>query len=102
MGLGLQMEPADQNTQQTMYLNIDSGLISPQKVSSHTYKLTKNQYHYIALTLESRNSAVFSISFKNGELKNLVNNLDRYLQFHIEGLKSRKSDAIFEQLLGQK
>lgn len=97
MGFGLQMEA--RNEEATQYMNLDSGLISPENISSHTYKLTKNQYLYIAGTLQARNSAVFSISFENGELKDLVNQLDRYLKFHVEGLKSRKSDAIFEQIL---
>lgn len=99
MGHGLQMELSQAQTTSVMYLNLDSGLISPESISSHAYKLTENQYHYIALTLQSRNSSVFSISFENGELKELVNHLDRYLKFHVEGLKSRKSDAIFEQML---
>lgn len=98
MGLGLQIGEIDENTS-SKYLNLDSGLICPENISSHAYKLTKNQYHYMVLTLQSRNSAVFSISFENGELKELVEYLDRYLKFHVEGLKSRKSDAIFEQML---
>lgn len=99
MGFGLQLQPAPPNRSAAMYINLDSGLVSAENVSSHAYRLTQNQYHYIALTLQSRNSAVFSISFENGELKELVNHLDRYLKFHVEGLRSRKSDAIFEQML---
>jgi len=99
MGLGLQLAPPPAEENPTLFLNIDSGLVSTQNVSSHAYRLTKNQYHYIALTLQSKNSAVFSISFENGELKELVEYLDRYLKFHVEGIKSRRSDAIFEQML---
>lgn len=99
MGVGLQMQPAAPEELSAMYINLDSGLISSEEISSHAYKLTKNQYHYIALTLQARNSAVFSIDFKNGEMKKLVEHLDRYLKFHVEGLKTRKSDAIFEQML---
>lgn len=98
MGLGLQMGEIEEKSS-SKYLNLDSGLICPENISSYAYKLTKNQYHYIVLTLQSRNSAVFSISFENGELKELVEYLDQYLKFHVEGLKSRKSDAIFEQML---
>lgn len=99
MGIGLQMQPAAPEESSAMYINLDSGMVSSQEISSHAYKLTKNQYHYIALTLQSRNSTVFSINFKNGEMKKLVEHLDRYLRFHVEGLKNRKSDAIFEQML---
>jgi DNA repair protein RecO len=101
MGLGLQLEPPPAEENPTLFLNIDSGLVSTQNVSSHAYRLTQNQYHYIALTLQSKNSAVFSISFENGELKELVEYLDRYLKFHVEGIKSRRSDAIFEQMLNR-
>lgn len=99
MGVGLQMDQPITNEDQSAYLNIDSGFLGPEKISSHGYKLEKNQYNYIVMTLQSRNRAIFSIQFKNGELKELVTLLDRYLQYHVEGLKSRKSDAIFEQLL---
>lgn len=99
MGFGLQLEPAAAEEDTSMYMNLDSGLLSARNISSHAYRLTEKQYHYIALTLQARNSAVFSISFNNGELKELVHHLDRYLKFHVEGLRSRKSDAIFEQIL---
>ncbi len=98
-GIGLQMEPAPPDESPVMYLDAESGMVSRHNVSSHTYRLSIDQYHYIALTLQSRNSAVFSISLENGELKELVKYLDLYLKFHVEGLRSRKSDAIFEQLL---
>lgn len=82
------------------YLNIESGLISNTNGSSSgTYKLTQNQLRYVSLSLQGRGSRLFDIEFASGELKELVRLLDRYLKYHVEGLRDRKSDAIFEQIL---
>ncbi len=100
MGLGLQLQiPNETADKINCYLNIDAGTINAKSVSPKSYKLTKNQFRYIVSTLQSRNSSVFNIAFENGELKELVTYLDRYLYFHVDGLSSRKSDAIFEQIL---
>ncbi len=98
MGLGLQLKTS-QDAGKTFYLNIENGTVNSKNTSSRSYRLTEKQLRYIILTLRSRNSAVFKIPFENGELKELVTYLDRYLYFHVDGLRSRKSDAIFEQLL---
>lgn len=100
MGLGLQMEGKDLSPDSTYYLNIESGLITENgRTGSGTFKLTQNQLLYVSLALRARGSRVFSIDFKSGELKELVRLLDRYLKYHVEGLRDRKSDAIFEQIL---
>lgn len=98
MGLALQLEIPDEAAF-PFYLNIEQGAVGPSGGSSRSYQLTENQFRYIAKASRSRSSSVFNISFENGELKELVMYLDRYLYFHVEGLRQRKSDAIFEQLL---
>lgn len=98
MGLGLQLK-ADTDFKNSFYLNIESGTVEPASASSRSYKLSANQFRYISKALRSRNSAVFELSFRNGELKELITYLDRYLYFHVEGLRERKSDAVFEQIL---
>ena len=98
MGLGLQLEIKKDNTQ-TNYLNIESGLITTRSISSHSYKLTQNQFEYVKIALQAKSSTLFDIPFKTGELKSLIEHLDRYLKYHVEGLRDRKSDAIFEQIL---
>lgn len=97
MGIGLQLQP-EQGQTAGRFLNIDSGSVSSKDGSTYTCKLTQNQYRYIRLSLKTHNSKIFSTHFQNGELEELVNYLDRYLSYHIEGLRSRKSDAVFEQL----
>lgn len=98
MGLGLQVHiPNEANS--PFYLNIEHGTVETSGTTSRSYKLTGRQFRYITETMQSRSSAIFSIPFENGELNELVTYLDRYLYFHVEGLRKRKSDAIFEQLL---
>ena len=97
-GIGLQMN-GRQNDNGANYLNLETGLVSNESVSSRSYKLTDNQYQYIRIALQARSSVLFDISFETGELKALIEHLDRYLKYHVEGLKDRKSDAIFEQIL---
>ena len=97
-GIGLQLD-LDKSVSETNYLNLESGLVSRKSVSSHSYKLTHNQFKYVQTALQSRSSTLFRISFETGELKALVDMLDRYLKYHVEGLKERTSDAIFEQIL---
>jgi DNA repair protein RecO len=98
MGIGLQLDTGNTDSQ-TNFLNIESGLITTKSISSHSYKLTQNQFHYVSIALQSKSSTLFSIAFNTGELKALIGNLDRYLKYHVEGLRDRKSDAIFEQIL---
>lgn len=97
-GIGLQLD-TNNHSNKTNYLNLESGFITNKQVSSHSYKLTRNQFRYIRMALLSKSSGIFEISFETGELKQLIDHLDRYLKYHVEGLKGRKSDAIFEQIL---
>lgn len=98
VGVALQLDDSSSSSK-TNYLNLESGLVSTESVSSHTYKLTANQFQFMATALQTKSSALFDIPFKNGELKALIENLDRYLKYHVEGLKDRTSDAIFEHIL---
>lgn len=97
-GIGLQLDLPDDGDQ-TNYLNLESGLVSTRSVSSHSYKLTQKQFIYIRIALQAKSSTLFDIAFETGELKALIEHLDRYLKYHVEGLRDRKSDAIFEQIL---
>jgi DNA repair protein RecO len=97
-GIGLQLDHTITSDKMN-FLNLESGLVTTESISSHAYKLTANQYKFLTIALQSRSSKLFAIPFERGELKALINNLDRYLKFHVEGLKDRTSDAIFEQIL---
>lgn len=97
-GIGLQMDK-NISKDNSNYLNLESGLVTTSSVSSHSYKLTDNQSLYLHTALKAQSSKLFEIPFETGELKTLINHLDKYLKYHVEGLKARKSDAIFEQIL---
>ncbi|PAU93898.1 DNA repair protein RecO [Aliifodinibius salipaludis] len=97
-GIGLQLDAQDEDNK-TNYLNLESGLVTDKQVSSHSYKLTPKQFAYIRIALLAKSSKLFDIDFATGELRQLIEHLDRYLKYHVEGLKARKSDAIFEQIL---
>lgn len=97
-GIGLQLD-ASADADKPNYLNLDSGYISTKSATSYSYKLTPNQSQFVRTALQSKSSTLFDIPFDNGELKALIENLDRYLRYHTEGLKERKSDAIFDQIL---
>ncbi len=98
MGLGLQLEEFKKSFERTNYLNVETGLISTKAASNYSYKLTQNQLNYVLFALQ-KSSKFFDVSFQAGELKDLIKHFDRYLKYHVEGLRDRKSDAIFEQIL---
>lgn len=81
------------------YLNIANGEISGSSDEDLSYKLSEDQALFMQKVLNSQSSSVFSIGLENGELKQLVNHLDVYFKYHIEGYKQRRSDSIFEQMI---
>lgn len=100
MGIGLQtVSDPKNNNDDKWFLNIENGSVAPEQRTSHHYNLSKNQLLYIKLALNARTSALFKVPFESGELKQLIRYLDNYLKFHLEGIKDRTSDAIFEQIL---
>lgn len=100
MGLGLKMQVSDSPRNSSYYISLETGLISQENTSnSTTYKLTQNQVRYVSLALQARGSRLFDLDTRPVELKELVQHLDRYLKYHVEGLRDRKADAIFEQIL---
>ncbi|MFH5831208.1 DNA repair protein RecO [Halalkalibaculum sp. DA3122] len=99
-GLQLHLKNGNEETPQPQYyFNLETGLISTESAASYSYKLTQNQFRYVRLALQARSSRLLKLDFATGELKQLVEHLDRYFKFHVEGFRDRKSDAIFEQLL---
>ena len=103
-GFGLQadgsLQPSDNPQYQYLYLNLESGQLSRELYTdSTTYKLTPAQARYVRLSLEGRGGAALEQEFEKGELKELIGLLDRYLKYHVEGMRNRRSDAIFEQML---
>jgi len=98
IGVGLQMldDAVDNNKG---YINIDSGTVSGVPEGDYAEQLTTGQFAFVKNSLHSTNASVLRIVMSENELRKLVEILDKYFSYHIEGIKPRKADKIFEQLL---
>lgn len=99
LGIGIQNVIEEHDSVNLGYINIESGTLSSLPVESEAVKLTSKQFHFVRESLKSMKSSIFDIDLSINELKSLIDYLDKYFRYHIEGVKPRKSDAIFEQLL---
>jgi len=100
VGIGLQPdETVLQKTSKIGYINIETGFLSDVSEGSQSVKLTEDQMLFLKTALTSKSSNIFDIKMAENELKDLIEYLDRYIRYHIEGVKTRRSDAIFDQLL---
>lgn len=81
------------------YLNVESGNISNKQDSGLNFRLTKSQMHYMRCIVTGRKNNLLNLDIAESEYKNLIHHLDVYLQYHLEGLRPRKSDAIFDQII---
>ena len=73
--------------------------LSEVSEGSQSIKLSENQTFFLKTGLTSKSSTLFEIKMADNELKDLIEYLDRYIRYHIEGVKTRRSDVIFDQLL---
>ncbi len=101
LGIGLQDMISEQDHPGHGYINIQSGTLTEGPGEGQAIRLTPLQFVFVRKSLHSMKSSIFDLDLKHGELKSLIEYLDRYFRYHIEGVKPRKSDAIFEQLLAE-
>lgn len=101
LGIGIQNLAAEQEDTGQGYINIQSGTLTIKPVEGESIRLTPNQFQFVSESLKSMKSSIFDISLSKSELNSLIDHLDKYFRYHIEGVKPRKSDAIFEQLLAE-
>ncbi|MDI6400577.1 DNA repair protein RecO [Balneolaceae bacterium ANBcel3] len=80
------------------YLNIEIGLISNKPENGLHIRLTDIQAKYFRYILKNKKQALLKASFPPTEIKELIRHMDTYFQFHVEDMKPRKSDAIFDQI----
>lgn len=99
IGIGLQPEEAIDDETTSGYMNIELGTLSTNAEGAESVKLTENQFHFVRDALFSKKESIFEIDLKKSELSELIEYLDRYIRYHIEGVKPRKSDEIFEKIL---
>lgn len=98
MGIGLRYQ-LDNEEATTVYLNIEDGNVGTVQETGLSYKLSPQQTQYIKNSLGSKKGLVLKNELNSLELKKLIFHLDVYLKHHIEGLRDRKSDKIFYQIL---
>lgn len=96
-GVGLQHDVDDLSGM--CWLNIIEGSISDTQHSGLSFKLKPSQKEYIRIAMQGGTKRLLNIELSKMELKELINHLDVYLKHHIDGLRDRKSDQIFEQIL---
>lgn len=96
-GVALQLK-AD-TADEALYLNIISGNLSSTADDGLSFRLKPTQRDYLFTAMQGRTMRLINKDIPVQELKTLINHLDVYLKHHIEGLRDRKSDAIFEEIL---
>ena len=96
-GVGLQYDVNDLTS--VCWLNIIEGSVSDTQHSGLAFKLKSSQKEYIRIAMQGGTKRLLNIELSKLELKELINHLDVYLKHHIDGLRDRKSDLIFEQIL---
>ena len=97
IGIGIQF--MDETEAEKGFLNISSGLLSQGHEDEHAERLSPAQFEFVKKSLHSANASVLRIVMNPNELKKLIQTLDKYFIYHIEGMKPRRSDKIFDQLL---
>lgn len=101
MGVGMQLPGGAADARDLGCLNISSGRISaePEEGDGLHFRLREAQRHYLALAFGGRSANLLTYAIHKPELKQLISHLDQYLRYHIDGVKPRKSDAVFDQIL---
>lgn len=88
-----------QNCEDYSYFNVEDGILSDEPGSGLSFKLSKPQSDLMVQTITGKNSAIFRNFINKNELKLLIHHIDVYFKHHIDGIRDRKSDAIFEQII---
>jgi DNA repair protein RecO len=99
IGIGIQPEENLDSETSSGYMNIELGTLSQSAEGAESIRLTSKQFQFIRDTLFSKKQSIFEIDLEKSELSDLIGYLDRYIRYHIEGVKPRKSDEIFEKIL---
>jgi DNA repair protein RecO (recombination protein O) len=81
------------------YLNVESGSITEKADNGLCFGLTKSQTEYLRYIAGGRKALLLNAEFPISDIKHLIHHLDAYFQYHLEGIRGRRSDAIFEQIL---
>lgn len=98
--LGFGLQPDMQKIEGGVkYLNIQAGTLSEEQQGDDVIPLSEAQFAFVFKSLHSMSSSIFEMELNSQELRTLIEYLDKYFRYHVEGIKPRKSDRIFDQLL---
>lgn len=96
-GLEMQVDP-DLTDGLAGYLNIENGRLSSVGETTHAISLSPGQQSFLRLAISGGNRRVFNLGLSHAEVRSLIHALDRYFGYHLEGIRPRKSDKIFDQI----
>ena len=99
IGIGLQQGDPKNEEVVDGYMNIESGTLSRQSEGDTSVRLTPVQFRFLIECLKRSGTSILKMDLKNSELSELIEYLDRYIRYHVEGVKPRRSDEIFDQIL---
>lgn len=99
IGIGIQAGENVNHETSSGYMNIELGTLSKDAEGAESMQLSAGQFQFIRDALFSKKQSIFEIDLKKSELSELIEYLDRYIRYHIEGVKPRKSDEIFDKIL---
>ncbi|MCH8556293.1 MAG: DNA repair protein RecO [Balneolia bacterium] len=101
LGVGIQADEwlTNKAPEEVVYLNILSGNVSEVPDDGLSFKLSSVQTRYIQRALLGQTAGIPKMNIDTQELKQLIYHLDVYLKHHVDGVRDRKSDSVFEQIL---
>jgi DNA repair protein RecO (recombination protein O) len=99
LGFGIRQDLAEATSQSTFFLDPDSGSLTSQP-GHRAMQLSASMFSYIKLTIDNDRKGILDMQLSTVDLRQLVYLMDRYLSYHIDGLKPRSVDILFESFEG--
>lgn len=93
-GIELQSELVE--TTQQSYLHIPSGLLSETTMHTGVKKFSPRQTKFLLTVLSGKSKDFLTINFTKQEFVELVQHLDTYFHYHIDGYNPQRSQQFFD------
>ena len=99
MGIGIAKHPnLNSSTGNEVVLDVGNGLVTNHR-DGFCIPLNSWQAWYLETAIDNKGKLLLDASPSAADLNNLTRHLDVYLSHHIEGLRDRRSDSVFSQIL---
>jgi DNA repair protein RecO (recombination protein O) len=99
LGIGIQWSRSSLPLGDTRLDAIRGMLCREEESEGGGTRLTQVQSAFMVQVLEGAGKSALRLSMAPSDLRALIHHLDQYLSYHVEGLRPRASDRVFEQLL---